>query len=87
MGLAHTCFALVQCITTKKAAPPVAVFDRWVPRTMVSKRRLNTHEHSSAAPGVCGDEGNRNFEVRGAHSSKTATSGAASVVEMEARVG
>lgn len=38
------------------------------------------------APGVRGDEGNRNFEVRGSHSSRSATSGAASVVEMEARV-
>ncbi len=35
--------------------------------------------------GVRGGEGNRNFEVRGSLSSKSATSGAASVVEMEAR--
>jgi hypothetical protein len=37
--------------------------------------------------GVCGDEENRSFEVRGAHSSKTATSGAASFVEVAARAG
>jgi hypothetical protein len=30
---------------------------------------------------------NRNFEVRGSHSSKSETSGAASFVETEARVG
>jgi hypothetical protein len=44
-------------------------------------------EHSSAARGVGGDEGAENFEVRGSHSSKTATSGAASVVEAEAHLG
>jgi hypothetical protein len=30
------------------------------------RSRPNAREHSSAAPGVGGDEGNRNFEVRGA---------------------
>lgn len=32
-GVAHPCFPLVPWIVTTEAAPPVAVFDGWAPRS------------------------------------------------------
>jgi hypothetical protein len=71
--------ALFPWITTIEAAPPVARFDRWVPRTLVSELLSDdAHFHAEISAAVVASE--HEVEVRGTHSSKTATSGAASVV-------
>ena len=72
-GLAHP-VAFFPLITSDRAAPLVAVFDEWVPVTSTLLRR--DLSRASLGPVVTSDQ---QVKARSAHSSKTATSGAAFV--------
>jgi len=65
--------------TTTEAAPPFAIFEGWVPRTMVSELSDNTLALMRTHGGG-GDEWTDRTESRCSHLSKTAKGGAAPVI-------
>jgi hypothetical protein len=72
------------CTATTEAAPPFVTFEGWVPGTLVSGDFARVNFDSRVESMRLDQRIRTKIEARGAHPSKTAKGGAASVVEQPA---